>query len=745
MTAQALVQKNATDQVNRVQIESKAAAASDSVAKNEQMTQGTAEVTLTDDQVTKAIKWDNDNVPSKEIPGICKIVGVSQKSSFDEELVRAIANWQASNNLEADGKYGNTSRTFGARQDYQEYINNTGLDNIISLLNDALQREFSAGMSKIDAKYDVIDRIARAADVPPEMVGAIWYREGSVADGVYLHNGQPLGRPTDLVPAGIMFEKDQFEEAAIHALNMKSDMIHSLGLNYGSLDFAAMCAYTEGYNGWGYRMYHPQIASAYVNSGTTNYTAGKYTGDGTFSETFVDGQVGTLPIMLETLKRHPRSGGGGGGAAQATQTNNTTQNSTTVSTGTTNTSKPAEESQPHMAQTADIDVERAVRVNRSYNYGREVWIEIQTAIGLTGDDVDGKVGPITAQKIADWQAAHGFTGKDLDGICGSTTLAAIRSEASVQTPSSTTVPESDAQTGAQASTSEPVSEPAPAKPEVAEGDGAGSAQPASGVLSADAATNAASWNNNCNYTNETISQIKSVISGSSGNSFDAADAQKIASWQQNQGLTGKDVDGKFGTTSCGLAGITPTYNVSDTHTLGRDTPSWCTQHGFVNGTTLDTLKDDFKTSAEAVIGGITAAGGSVTITSTLRHPARAAVMYYAKYLNKTDQVKAIFNQHGISVDNKNGANYDAQCAFGIQNNTVGLNSNHIYGHAVDMNITSLPSSINVNGTTVNTGGNKSDWIANASALDSALKKAGVASNFKWYGSGDEVHWSTTGR
>ena len=73
-----------------------------------------------------------------------------------------------------------------------------------------------------------------------------------------------------------------------------------------------------------------------------------------------------------------------------------------------------------------VDLDTAVTANKSYEYSKETWKEIQRAVGLTGSDVDGIVGKVTSQAIANWQANNGFTGKDVDGICGPKTLAAIR-------------------------------------------------------------------------------------------------------------------------------------------------------------------------------------------------------------------------------------------------------------------------------------------------------------------------------
>lgn len=403
---------------------------------------------------------------------------------------------------------------------------------------------------------------------------------------------------------------------------------------------------------------------------------------------------------------------------------------------------------------ANVDIDRAVRINKRYGYKRITWIEIQRGIGMPEDQVDGYVGPITAQAIADWQASRGFTGDDLDGICGPNTLKAIRAgmpavntavssdptaQSAVENPSSANQNVSDEPSAAEtpAVSNQPAETPSVANE--------GPAETASGTLSDAEVADAVAWNNARNYSEDTISVIKSTVGGASGSSFTAEDAQKIAAWQQSQGLTGKDVDGKFGPTSCGLAGITPTYNVSNYHTLGSDTPTWCTQHGFINGQSLDQLEGNFRESAKSVIGGIQAAGGAVTITSTLRHPARAAVMYYARYLEKTAQVQDIFNQHGISVDGNWAGGQAACAAFGIGSNPVGLTSNHIYGHAVDMQITNLPASISVGGTTVSTGGNQGGYVSNANALNNALRNAGVASDFIWYGYGDDVHWSINGR
>lgn len=90
--------------------------------------------------------------------------------------------------------------------------------------------------------------------------------------------------------------------------------------------------------------------------------------------------------------------------------------------------------------TANVDLDRAVKSNQRLGYSRAQWKEIQAAVGLTGSEVDGYVGKVTSQAIANWQLSYGFTGNDVDGICGPKTLAAIRGTKTPETPAVTVPP-----------------------------------------------------------------------------------------------------------------------------------------------------------------------------------------------------------------------------------------------------------------------------------------------------------------
>ncbi len=145
-----------------------------------------------------------------------------------------------------------------------------------------------------------IDEIARKADLPPALVAGIWYREASLRGGVYLHNGDPLGKPTTHVPKGIFFRKDQFVEAAVDALKEKRSTQQALNLHYNSTDLGAMATYAEAYNGYGYRNHG--VSSPYAFAGTNQYHGGLYVADGKFSSSTFDRRPGIVAIAQEYMR-----------------------------------------------------------------------------------------------------------------------------------------------------------------------------------------------------------------------------------------------------------------------------------------------------------------------------------------------------------------------------------------------------------------------------------------------------------
>jgi lysozyme family protein len=146
---------------------------------------------------------------------------------------------------------------------------------------------------------------AVAAAVNPELpwqfVGAIHAMECSGDFRCHLHNGDPLSDRTVHEPVGRPLGTPPFnwETSAIDALKLRElDRVQDWSL-------PAQLWQAEGYNGFGYRLFYPEVLSPYLWSGTHWYTKGKYTADGSFDSHAISVQVGVAVIfyaLAETAK-----------------------------------------------------------------------------------------------------------------------------------------------------------------------------------------------------------------------------------------------------------------------------------------------------------------------------------------------------------------------------------------------------------------------------------------------------------
>jgi hypothetical protein len=58
-----------------------------------------------------------------------------------------------------------------------------------------------------------------------------------------------------------------------------------------------ICYTLEGFNGWGYRLYHSNVKSPYLWSFSNHYTSGKYTADRKWSPSAVSDQIGAMVLL----------------------------------------------------------------------------------------------------------------------------------------------------------------------------------------------------------------------------------------------------------------------------------------------------------------------------------------------------------------------------------------------------------------------------------------------------------------
>lgn len=162
---------------------------------------------------------------------------------------------------------------------------------------------FLNNWDKNEARYD---KVADQANMPPELIAALHWRESSGNFGTYLHQGDPLGKPPKHWPTNIpTFYK--WEDAANHALHQQKEVQDMFHISGKTTDPAALASYSEYYNGLGY--HYKDRPSPYVFSGTNQYHGGKYVADGHYSPTAQDSQLGTM-AMISALREHEHKGNG---------------------------------------------------------------------------------------------------------------------------------------------------------------------------------------------------------------------------------------------------------------------------------------------------------------------------------------------------------------------------------------------------------------------------------------------------
>lgn len=146
------------------------------------------------------------------------------------------------------------------------------------------------------ARYE---KIAGGIGCPWWFVGVIHMMEGGLSFQKHLHNGDPLTARTKNVPA--LRPKTgnppfTFEESALDALTF-------MGFKANKDWSVAYVLYRlEGFNGYGYRQYHPTVLSPYLWSFTNHYVKGKYVADGKWNGEAVSQQLGIAAVLKRLVE-----------------------------------------------------------------------------------------------------------------------------------------------------------------------------------------------------------------------------------------------------------------------------------------------------------------------------------------------------------------------------------------------------------------------------------------------------------
>ena len=145
------------------------------------------------------------------------------------------------------------------------------------------------------------EQVADALQMPWYLVAAIHSMESGLDFESHLHNGDPLHSRTTHVPEGRPKRgKPPFdwEESVIDALKLRRlDKVKEWSLPKVLYEL-------EGYNGWGYRLYHTHVLSPYLWSGSGCYSSGKYIADGRWSDTARSKQIGAAAIIRRLEERN---------------------------------------------------------------------------------------------------------------------------------------------------------------------------------------------------------------------------------------------------------------------------------------------------------------------------------------------------------------------------------------------------------------------------------------------------------
>jgi len=144
------------------------------------------------------------------------------------------------------------------------------------------------------------EKVGDPLGIPWYFIAAIHNMESSQNFSRHLHNGDPLTARTRQVPANRPKKGNPpftWEESAADALKLrKLDKIQEWSLS-------RLLYELEGYNGWGYRLYHSHVLSPYLWSYSNHYISGKYIADGRWSDTAKSRQCGALVIIKRLEER----------------------------------------------------------------------------------------------------------------------------------------------------------------------------------------------------------------------------------------------------------------------------------------------------------------------------------------------------------------------------------------------------------------------------------------------------------
>lgn len=220
---------------------------------------------------------------------------------FGGSTEQAVRDFQVRSGLEVDGVVGPaTWNALGVADSQGAPVLDSGLRSEYEqlwagvIVRPERQAAVESMVSRIVAARSRYEALQASVGVPWFLIGAIHSLESGLSFDRHLHNGDRLTARTVQVPAGRPVAGNPpftWEESALDALLMRNLQ------NWQDWSVAGSLYQLEGYNGFGYRMYHPTVLTPYLWSFTDHYTAGKYVADGRFDPNAVSVQCGAAAIL----------------------------------------------------------------------------------------------------------------------------------------------------------------------------------------------------------------------------------------------------------------------------------------------------------------------------------------------------------------------------------------------------------------------------------------------------------------
>ncbi|MDQ3798545.1 MAG: hypothetical protein M3384_03760 [Acidobacteriota bacterium] len=162
------------------------------------------------------------------------------------------------------------------------------------VINSGKQKTVEKIRDKIIASKSRYEAVEKAAGVSWFVIAIIHSLEADLNFKTHLHNGDPLTARTVQVPKGRPKKgKPPFswEDSAVDALQY--DGLTSVK----KWTLPVILFRLEGFNGFGYRMRHPEVLTPYLWSFTNHYKKGKFTADKKFDPNAVSKQCGAAAIL----------------------------------------------------------------------------------------------------------------------------------------------------------------------------------------------------------------------------------------------------------------------------------------------------------------------------------------------------------------------------------------------------------------------------------------------------------------